>query len=52
MNQIMYNEIKITISIGVSIYNYTDLISLESLIKIADEALYKAKKNGRNIVCT
>jgi len=37
-----------TISIGVS--SYKDNLSLNDLIKNADEALYKAKNNGRNRV--
>jgi diguanylate cyclase (GGDEF)-like protein len=38
--------IKFTISIGVK--SYTDEPSLQSLIKCADQALYHAKRNGRN----
>lgn len=42
------NSYAITISIGVSIYK--DLETKESLLKRVDEALYNAKKGGRNTV--
>lgn len=38
-----------TISIGATINNSND--SVESIIQRADEALYEAKENGRNMVC-
>ena len=41
----------ITISIGVSSYP-GDVSSVEDLIKIADERLYKAKAGGRDRVCS
>ncbi|SFV75161.1 diguanylate cyclase (GGDEF domain) with PAS/PAC sensor [hydrothermal vent metagenome] len=46
----IYNEqkIPITISIGITSASYTD--SFHSLIQRCDEALYLAKKNGRNRV--
>jgi diguanylate cyclase (GGDEF)-like protein len=40
------NEIKITCSIGLAKFHETD--TLETAIKKADEALYDAKKSGRN----
>ena len=40
--------ISITISIGIAEYNYNE--TLDQLIKRADEALYLAKKRGRNRV--
>ena len=39
-----------TISIGVAPYG-DDLQTLQVLLKQSDEALYKAKQNGRNQVC-
>ncbi len=41
--------IKFTISIGISEINYDD-VNIESSIKRADDAMYKAKNNGRNRV--
>jgi diguanylate cyclase (GGDEF)-like protein len=46
-----YDEkIKLTVSIGLSIYP-KDSIDARSLIDKADEALYRAKKSGKNVVC-
>ncbi len=41
-------SIKVTVSIGVS--SFTPPSDLDSLIKFADKALYKAKERGRNCV--
>ena len=41
--------LKITASIGISCAT-EDKISFESLYKAADEALYEAKRNGRNCI--
>jgi len=41
------NPLHVSISIGVT---FNDVGSLKEIIKQADEALYKAKKNGRNRV--
>ncbi|MDD2715923.1 MAG: diguanylate cyclase [Candidatus Wallbacteria bacterium] len=45
-----YGELKITLSIGVATYPVNSL-SKSDLIAAADEALYKAKHEGRNRVC-
>lgn len=47
-NNIFKNIEKITISIGVSLFKEND--TQDTLIKRADEALYKAKNQGRNRV--
>jgi diguanylate cyclase (GGDEF)-like protein len=44
-------EIKVTISVGISKSQPNDALSIESLIKEADDALYNAKDAGRNRVC-
>ena len=41
------HELNITLSIGIGLYP-ADGKSVKSLIKCADEALYRAKKNGRD----
>ncbi len=41
-------DISITLSLGVALYDYEE--HLNDNIKMADEALYQAKKNGRNQV--
>lgn len=43
-------ELKVTISIGVSSIPYTDPENAEAMIKLADDSLYVCKKNGRNRV--
>ncbi len=50
---VINNDITIhaTISIGISIYRYTEEINLREILKKADIALYNAKNSGRNRVC-
>lgn len=44
-------ELKFTVSIGISKVAYENNIDIEDSINQADEALYEAKKSGRNKVC-
>lgn len=43
-------ELKVTISLGVSSFPDNEIGTSDDFIKLADEALYLAKKNGRNRV--
>ncbi len=40
----------VTLSLGVSSMNYSHRITSDNLIKLSDDALYKAKEQGRNCV--
>lgn len=44
-------ELRFTISVGISEIDFTDTNPLESSITRADKALYEGKNSGRNIVC-
>jgi diguanylate cyclase (GGDEF)-like protein len=44
-------QIHITISLGISNFPIHRMKSKEELVKMADLALYEAKKGGRNRVC-
>lgn len=41
----------LTISVGISFYPNKNVQGVEQLIAFADEALYQAKKSGRNRIC-
>jgi diguanylate cyclase (GGDEF)-like protein len=42
---------KVTVSVGVSLYPSRDIKSKDQLLKSADEALYRAKGDGRDRIC-
>jgi len=44
-------EVRVTVSIGIAFYPSKDVTSPELLVKFADEALYRAKHEGRNTIC-
>jgi diguanylate cyclase (GGDEF)-like protein len=44
-------ELRVTASIGVAFFPSKDITSAELLVKFADEALYNAKRSGRNSIC-
>ncbi|WP_041453672.1 diguanylate cyclase [Anaeromyxobacter dehalogenans] len=43
--------IQVTASMGIAFYPSKDIGSPEALVRYADEALYQAKKAGRNTIC-
>jgi diguanylate cyclase (GGDEF)-like protein len=45
-------EVSFTISVGVSEVDFEKDTNIEAVIKRADDAMYKAKKTGRNRVCS
>jgi diguanylate cyclase (GGDEF)-like protein len=44
--------LKVTISMGVATYPAPGLDTVDDIIRVADEALYRAKAEGRNRVLT
>jgi diguanylate cyclase (GGDEF)-like protein len=51
--RVQYNEDEITITISLGVTEYTaQRNSLQAVISDADQALYKAKQNGRNQVAS
>lgn len=45
-------KFSVTVSIGVAVLDVENDINIESLIRKADDALYEAKHNGKNITCS
>jgi len=43
--------IRVTASLGVAVYPSQDIATPELLLKFADQALYQAKRAGRNTIC-
>ena len=43
--------IRITASAGLAFYPSKEVTTPESLVKLADEALYRAKRDGRDTIC-
>jgi two-component system, cell cycle response regulator len=44
-------ELRVTASIGLAFYPSKEITSAAALVKLADEALYQAKRSGRNTIC-
>jgi diguanylate cyclase (GGDEF)-like protein len=44
-------ELEVTASIGLAFFPSKDITSPDHLVKYADEALYRAKREGRNCIC-
>jgi two-component system, cell cycle response regulator len=44
-------EVRVTASIGIAFFPSKDVTTPELLVKFADEALYRAKREGRNTIC-
>jgi len=42
---------RVTVSVGVSLFPSRDIKSKDQLLKAADEALYRAKQDGRDRIC-
>lgn len=41
-------DAKVTVSIGVAVFDAESMLDCEALIRVADSALYEAKSNGKN----
>jgi len=44
-------DLRVTASAGIAFYPSKDVTSPELLVKFADEALYRAKRDGRDTIC-
>jgi two-component system cell cycle response regulator len=44
-------SVAVTASVGIAFFPSRDVITSELLVKFADDALYRAKRDGRNTIC-
>ena len=44
-------DLRVTASVGLAFFPAKDINSPETLVKFADDALYQAKRSGRNTIC-
>jgi diguanylate cyclase (GGDEF)-like protein len=44
-------DVRVTASIGLAFFPSKDITSADLLVKFTDEALYQAKRSGRNTIC-
>jgi diguanylate cyclase (GGDEF)-like protein len=51
VGQMAVAEVRVTASLGLAFFPSKDILSAELLVKFADEALYQAKRSGRNLIC-
>ena len=49
--QTEHGEIKITASMGLSVYMKTSILDIDDFIESVDKYLYEAKQSGRNCIC-
>ena len=45
------NELKLTVSMGASVYVKTSVLDLEEFVESVDQYLHEAKDSGRNCIC-
>ncbi len=49
--EVLGHSLTVTVSIGVAVYPSPSIQSKDALVKAADAELYRAKAQGRNVVC-